>query len=666
VDHSLGAGHYQIVIVIGGTTKNLLDQSTARLRKDLRIDTRYGFEQKWTQITNPETQEDFDTITNILDQWADPTFPKERCRTILITVMKNGPRLRNLTDLLCDMNLVRVPTLIIDDEGDQASLNTRAAWAARQGMDIEDLTENDVSTIYRRINGLRNIFPHHTFLQYTATPQANLFINIMDRLSPNFIKLLTPGDEYTGGIEFFRNNPNLIVEIPQNDLPNIINPLLEPPDSLLSALRLFYLGVVAGTVLQTYRFPSQRNRSMLIHPSRLRDDHNLFYGWVNNIKESWRRLLTERDGEEKNELLNEFQLAYHDLQITVAELPPFDQLIDYNLVHAIQYTPIIEVNSRRGVTPHINWQDSYSWILVGGQSMDRGFTVEGLTVTYMPRNLGVGNVDTIQQRARFFGYKRSYLGYCRVFLDQVTIDSYNNIIEHEEDVREQLEDIDVNNKNLNDWDRRAVLDGMLNLTRGNILFDDLDRDRFGDEWFRINAPHDTEECIETNRETVFNFLNARAQSFAQDAGHPQRTDDQIHLVASISMRDCLDDLLNNLRFTRVSDSTTYSSLRGILKRYLRDHPNESCLVYLMSANSMAEWKRRTRRLNNNDEIQQLFQGRNPKSGEIIYPGDSEIKDENVLTIQIHLLDLRDTTYIGVPTLAIWIPEHIGIDIIRQV
>ena len=155
--------------------------------------------------------------------------------------MKNGPRLRNLTDLLREMNLDRVPTLIIDDEGDQASLNTRAAWAARQGIDIEDLTENDVSTIYRRINGLRNIFPHHTFLQYTATPQANLFINIMDRLSPNFIKLLTPGDEYTGGIEFFRNNPNLIVEIPPNNLPNIINPLLEPPDSLLESFKNYFI-----------------------------------------------------------------------------------------------------------------------------------------------------------------------------------------------------------------------------------------------------------------------------------------------------------------------------------------------------------------------------------------------------------------------------------------
>jgi Z1 domain len=657
--------NYQIVIIIGGTSVNLLDQSTKRVRKDLRIDSRYGFEQKWTQITNPHTQEDFDTITNVLDQWANPTFPNNRCRTILITVMKNGSHLRNLADLINGTNLNGVPTLIIDDEGDQASLNTRARWAARQGIDVEDLTENEVSTIYRRITALRNIFPHHTFLQYTATPQANLFINIMDRLSPNFIKLLTPGDEYTGGIQFFRENSNLIREIPLNNIPNANQQLQEPPDSLLEALRVFYLGVVAGTVLESFRLASQRNRSMLVHPSRLQGDHTTFYGWVNTIKESWRRLLSGNDEEEKADLLRDFRTTYNDLQMTVPDLPAFEALTDYNLVHAIQYTPIVEVNSRRGATPQINWQDSYSWILVGGQSMDRGFTVEGLTVTYMPRNVGVGNVDTIQQRARFFGYKRSYLGYCRVFLDQVTIDAYNFIVEHEEDVRNRLVGFDVSNRHLNDWDREAVLDQMLNLTRANILYDGLDRDRFGDDWYRINAPHDTENLIQSNSTALFDFLNPKAAMFAEDEGHANRTQEQKHLVARISMRVCLDHLLNKLKYTRESDSATYSSLRGILKRYLDEHPDDDCLVYLMSANSLEDWTRRTRRLDRNDEIQQLFQGRNPRTGEVIYPGDSEIKNENLLTIQIHLLNIRDTDFASVPTLAIWVPEHIGRDIIRQ-
>jgi hypothetical protein len=310
--------------------------------------------------------------------------------------------------------------------------------------------------------------------------------------------------------------------------------------------------------------------------------------------------------------------------------------------------------------------------------MDRGFTVEGLTVTYMPRNLGVSNADTILQRARFFGYKRSYLGFCRVYLPQVTIDAFDAIIEHEEDVRDRLEEFDINNKHLNNWDREAVLDQMLNLTRSNVLYDDLDRDRFGNDWYRINAPHDTETYIETNTVALFEFLTAKEEIFVQDVGHTNRTDDQKHLTARISLRDCLDNLLNKLRFTRDSDSATYSSLRGILKRYLEEHPNDECLVYLMSANNLGDWKRRTRRLDRNDEIQQLFQGRNPRTGEIIYPGDSEIKDENLLTIQIHRLRITDRTgqdiidedgelkFTDVPTLAIWVPEHIGRDIIRQV
>jgi hypothetical protein len=656
--------NYQVVIVIAGTSTSLFNQSTNRLRKDLRLDTR--FDRKWTLISNPSEIEHQETIQTALAQWADPNFPNDRCRTVLLTVMKWKDHLFNLAEVLAELQLNRVPALIIDDEGDQASLNTFARRSARQGIDIEDFTESDVSTIYRRILRLKGLFLHHTFVQYTATPQANLFINIVDRLSPNFIKLLTPGEEYTGGIDFFQVQPLLVEEIPLIDLPAPNHQLHEPPESLIAALRIFFLGVVAGEISQ-----DQRNRSMLVHPSRLQGDHNQFTEWVRGICNSWRRILAGNDEGEKTALIEDFREAYANLRRTIPNILPFERLTDFNLIHAIQYTPIVEVNSRRGSTPQINWQDSYSWILVGGQSMDRGFTVEGLTVTYMPRNVGVGNVDTIQQRARFFGYKRGYLGYCRVFLDQVTIDAYNSIIEHEENVREQLEEFDINNRQLNNWDREAVLDQMLNLTRANILYDTLDRDTFGDEWFRINAPHDTEEFIETNRATIFDFLTPIQNDLSENSGHNNRTQEQRHLVARIRLQDCLRDLLNKLKFTRESDSASYSSLRGIFRRYLAQNPDEECLVYLMSARSLSDWTRRTRRLTRNDEIQQLFQGKQPTKNTAqfrigdVYPGDSEIKDENIVSIQIHLLNLRDTDYTSVPTLAIWIPEHMGTDIIRQ-
>ena len=300
--------NYQIVIVIAGVSTNLVNQSTQRLADDLRLNTR--FDRKWTLLQNPNSNQEAETIETTLAQWADPTFPIERCRTLLITVMKNTSHLNNLVNILAGQNLTGVPTLIIDDEGDQASLNTRARWAARQNIDIESLTENQVSTIYRRINALRNVFPHHTFLQYTATPQANLFINIMDRLSPNFIKLLTPGPDYTGGIDFFRNNPNLILEIPPNEIPTPTNPLFEIPESLKSALRIFFLGVVAGEMQNNHR-----NRTMLVHPSRLQGDHNEFTNWIRNTCNSWQRLLSGSDDEDRRELIDEFRTSYNQLHI---------------------------------------------------------------------------------------------------------------------------------------------------------------------------------------------------------------------------------------------------------------------------------------------------------------------------------------------------------------
>lgn len=665
--------HYQIIIIIAGTSIPLSDQSFDRMKKDLQFETR--FDRKWIIIKNAGSPEDRDTIQMKLEQWADNTFHNENCSTILLTVMKNGSRLRNLTDILRTIDLNDVPTLIIDDEGDQASLNTRASANANAGSPVN---EGEASTIYRRINDLRNIFPHHTFLQYTATPQANLFINIMDRLSPNFIKLLQPGAEYTGGNTFFIQNPNLILEIPTLQIPSNHNPIHEPPESLLYALKIFFLGAVAGDIKK-----DQRNRSMMVHPSRLTGAQNNFFNWIRNVCESWKRLLQSNDDEEKRELIDEFREAYKDLRMTVGnDLPSFEELSGNRLIHIIKNTRIMEINASRGKTPPIRWSDFYSHILVGGQAMDRGFTVEGLTVTYMPRSLGTGQVDTTLQRGRFFGYKGSYLGFCRVWLDRQTIDAFRAIIEHEEDVRQRLEEYNVNNKHLNEWDRQAVLDQMLNLTRPNILYNDLDRDYFGEEWFTVKAPHDTDNLIPQNRNIINDFIAKNKSHFAQDNGHQQRTEEQKHLIAELPLKDCLTDLLSRLKFTRESDSQTFSSLRGVIGVYLQENPNENCFVYIMSSaieNNNIRQNIRVRRLNENgsNTIKQLFQGKNPKTGEVIYPGDREIKNENSITIQIHCLHLKDTEgnnivdengnalYEDVPTIAIWFPENIGKDIVRQ-
>ena len=194
---------YRIIIIIAGISTNLVEQSFTRLEKDLRIDKRNDLQ--WLSFKNPKPN-DLTTkklISAAMDTWRDPDAPDEERQTILITVMKQKDHLLNIKTLLASTNMQGVPTLIIDDEGDQQSMNGRARSNSRNG-------EREMTTIHRRVVELKNSIPHHTLIQYTATPQGPLFIDLPDALSPNFIQLLTPGPDYIGGKGFFIENSGLV------------------------------------------------------------------------------------------------------------------------------------------------------------------------------------------------------------------------------------------------------------------------------------------------------------------------------------------------------------------------------------------------------------------------------------------------------------------------
>jgi len=667
---------YQIIVVIAGISTNLVDQSTKRLEKDLQLNDRY--DRKWLGVKkNPtNTSTDRDDISTVLKEWKNPTFPEDERRTVLITVMKNTKHLQNLIDVFTTLDLREVPVLIIDDEGDQASLNTKAMRNAKQGLTEDNLTEQDLSTIYRRIIELKKLLPHHTFVQYTATPQANLFINILDRLSPNFIQLLTPGGAYTGGQTFFIDMHNLVRPIPIEDISQeIINDRDEwdnntrvwsdePPQSLIYALQLFFLGVAAGKIKK-----DTRNRSMMIHPSRLQNDQAQFNNWVNNLKELFVMTLQNEDDDfDKINLIQQFEKAYKDLSRTVEDLPSFKNILGNKLKtdrleHAISSTKIELVNSQQGKTPLINWKDHYSFILVGGQSLDRGFTIEGLTITYMPRSVGVGTVDTIQQRARFFGYKRAYLGFCRIYLDEQTINAYRHYVEHEEDLRRNLTDNNLANKHLNNWEREAILERAYQLARKNIFSNEFERFDLSNEWFRISAPHDLQNIIESNRKVTQGLIADLRSFWHEDTGHARRTEEQKHFVCEVDLQKAFDEFLMKLKFTRDSDSGEFTSLKSVILRYLEIQNNKKATIYLMT-----KGKTRKRTLTRKDIINNLFQGKNPRTGEVVYPGDGEIKDFTNLTIQIHNLNLvnEDTgeVFENVYSIAVWIPEEMNKSIIR--
>ena len=641
---------FQMVIIVAGSSNPLLDQSTGRLRSDLRLDDT-GRARSWIHLPNPEHDDSLiQTLRDVFEDWRDEGTPDEYKMTVLVTVLKHHRRLGNLTELVQAVGVEGVPVLIIDDEADQASLNTQVA-------------QGEESTTYRRLMALREALPLHSYLQYTATPQAPLLISIVDSLSPNFVEVLMPGDAYVGGRDFFADNQSLVRTIPPDDVPTNANTLLAPPESLLEALRIFMVGVAAGLM----QGGNRGNRSMLVHPSHRTAQHQEYYNWVREIVEDWKSILSLPDADpDKQELIEELRASYDDLAETVEEgLPAFDELAP-TFRFSFRRTRLLEVNARAGRTPEVDWGSAYGWILVGGQAMDRGFTIEGLTVTYMPRGIGVGNADTVQQRARFFGYKRGYLGFCRVYLEQGTHRAFERYVEHEEDMRVQLEDIRDSGRSLNDWKRAFVLDNALRPCRDSVLEFDYIRGQFSDDWVAPRVVVASDTVLQANRQTVADFL--AATPFVANGGHPDRTDPQRHEVAvGRSLRDVMERLLIPVRITSSRDSQRITGLLLQLSRALERDPDELCTVYRMSPATGRE-----RGVDASGEVTNLFQGQAPvmpreRRGEV-YPGDLAIREEGRVSVQIHMLSLTREGYVvneNVPVLAVWVPSRLAVGWIEQ-
>lgn len=175
---------YRNIIVIAGTKNPLLEQNFNRLEGDLGL-SESGGNERLRCFRNPD-----------ISRLSDLRSIHRLGMSALYVILKNRARIDNLRELLRSPEIDRnLPTLIIDDEGDEASLNTRFR---RQGR----------SAIYASISSLREVMPKHAYVAYTATPQANLLQQRLSTLTPNFCALIEPGTGYCGGSVYFGDNIN--------------------------------------------------------------------------------------------------------------------------------------------------------------------------------------------------------------------------------------------------------------------------------------------------------------------------------------------------------------------------------------------------------------------------------------------------------------------------
>lgn len=512
---------------------------------------------------------------------------------------------------------------------------------------------------------MKSVLPQHTFLQYTATPQGNLLINLIDVLSASWAEVLQPGDEYVGGSVFFAPNSPYVTIIPPHDTPDADNPEDEAPQSLCEALQLFFVGAASGYARRNSRPP---RRSMMVHPTRERTGHQQYFRWVQSTRSLWMGIL-DRDADDPDRIAleEEFRAAHANLAQTVADLEPFERL---RLIDALRRTEVKVVNSDQQARG-IRWTDNYSWILVGGQMLDRGFTVEGLTVTYMPRGPGVGNADTIQQRARFLGYKQPYLGFCRVFLENDVADAYRVYVVHEEHLRDRLMAHNASGAPLSEFRRVFLLDRSLRPTRTNIYEVDYVRPQFDQGFFYPKSPHENEADRQFNAGIIAAFLDRIQNRLRPDDGHPERTEFQHHLVATgITLQDVYEGILLPLRVTNFDDNREWVAALEMIALQLDAQPGRpaqppSCAVFKIRPNV------ETRRATTDGKIDQLFQGAHPDARGAIYPGDRGLHPEPI-TVQIHRVTLTDgpvhegrVVARDVPIVAIWLAPELRQEVIVQ-
>jgi len=612
---------FRIVIYFAGIKNNLLDQTTTRLKKDLLID---GLNSRFFKLYKGPTLAD-DVHIKISQALRLKHKP-----TILITVLKHHKHIRELTKIFkkgeLKDNLGNNGVLIIDDEADQASLNTYA----RKNSKSEDWEDDEFSSTYSSILDLRATISNHSYIQYTATPQAPLLINIMDLLSPKFHVVLTPGKTYTGGKTFFEDNTDLIITIPDKEVyHHKYNQLKESPQSLIDALQLFLMGVaITVNIKQKEKF-----LSMMVHADREQDASKKFYNWIKNLIEVWSEILTLNTKDpSKIELTKEFNHNYKEAIRRLANPPSFEEVMVevLQVIHDSNIELVIskdaEGNSKK--YNEINWANYSSHILVGAEMLNRGYTVEGLVVSYMPRySIGKSNADTIQQRCRFFGYKLKYLDSCRVFIPHDSSTEYKEYVKHEEIMRNWLK-----STTLEKTEQLLILDSSLNPTRNNILSSNVVTHKLSG-WRQMNAL----QQIEENNLFIANFLSNHTFT----AFKIYETPDRNHRYVKLEI-DKVIEFLKEFKIMNMPDALRKSSTIQYL-RYLSDKKKlKHAFIFEMSY-AVASGRERSL-VTEKDvlKISNIFSGRS-LNGSQTYPGDKGIRFEDSFCIQIHKIKLKHSS-----------------------
>jgi len=622
--------HYRVIVYLAGSKTNLLDQTTKRLKKDLigkGVNNREFF-----KIHKDPQINDIDQIVGNL--YADNTI-------LLIPILKHYKHIQDLTKIFKSNDFCEVMSnetvLIIDDEADQTSLNSYG----RKNSKKSEEEEEERSKTYDAILEMRNSLHGNTYIQYTATPQANILICMNDLLSPKSHTLLTPGEGYIGGKLYFGRGENhdlfrgrLIQKIPMEEVfHKTKNLLTNMPLSLKDALMMHILAVA---IVINYQHKDGINfLSMMVHPDNTKKYNGQFKRWIDNQLKSWRKTIRKPDGnDDKEDLL----LRFSQLFPSAIEFYKKEEQMDFSeikpLIEKVLFSwKVYLVNTDKEAQTEIEWDEYSMHVLVGAEMLNRGFTVENLCTTYMPRySIGPSNADTIQQRCRFFGYKRDYIESCRVYLPEWTMADYMAYVDHEEELRSVLKSCDT----LASAERKLLLSPSMKATRSNILPISIVSSQL--KGTKEMQAYDSKEKIEANKILVELFLQEHKKDF--DIPFEYNTADRTHRGFRLPIEEAIS-FLNDFQFGNYKDAVRKAATIRYL-RYLSEKSEDALdfVYFIQMAYNNENTTLRSRKFDfSTKRLVPLATGRSTNGAEV-YPGDLAIVKQDSITIQLYHIYLE--------------------------
>ena len=469
----------KVVILLAGQTESLRQQTQERMEEDIigytiRIDSHNTTKFETVGVGKLNNYKKIVTAFNDFPRNASITMSSLEAHSSLVIfiVKKNVKVLKNLYAWLTgdNQNLneegkLPFSLLLIDDEADNASINTRKP-------DYDPTATNEI------IRQLCDVFMNSNYVGFTATPFANIFINpkkddskeTPDLFPKDFIYVLPTPSAYIGAMKIFgeptSEDPNYgsckymlnyitdIKEPTKEELKNmpddqkLYGPLYykhpkewkgELPKSLMQALRSFYL----ANVIRDLDGQKTAPRTMLVNVSRFQSvesyikaelarqvgsDHNEILCNFSGNFEKDKSLQLFRD------LKDAFEHDYQDCGYDINEVLSKD-----NLLNAIGKIRVIVVNGSKESkedTPDYKANPSLRLIAVGGLALSRGLTLRGLMTSYFYRN--TATYDTLMQMGRWFGYRPKYDRLCRIWITNSSANWYRDIAESTEELKKDL------------------------------------------------------------------------------------------------------------------------------------------------------------------------------------------------------------------------------------